>query len=109
MRSPALVPAFEEPLHLVLCDFGKQGLVYIETEPHTTERNVIENMLHGQYDKPVQVVAFSIAEGWSRDVSEDIAHAVLEKARKEERSIPQGTQEFIERITDEELEPELCS
>lgn len=109
MRSPSLVPASEEPTHLVLCDFGRQGLAYAETDPHTTERNVIENMLHGQYTKPVQVVAFSASEGWSRDVSEDIAHEVLERARAEERSIPKETQGFIENLTDEELEPELCS
>lgn len=56
-----------------------------------------------------QVVAFSIAEGWSRDASEDIAHAVLERARAEALSLSRGTQQFIEGITDEELEPELCS
>lgn len=106
MRSP-LAPTFEEPTHLVLCDFGRQGIAYAETEPHTTERNVVENLLQGQYTKPVQVVDFSVSEGWSRDVSEDIAHEVLEKARSEERSIPKETQAFIENITDEELEPEL--
>lgn len=109
MRSATLVPAFEEPTHLVLCDFGRQGLAYAETEPLTTERNVIENMLHGQYDTPVQVVALSVSEGWSRDVSEDVAHEVLEKARKEELTLSKGTQAFIEGVTDEELEPELCS
>lgn len=109
MRSPSLVPASEDPVHLVLCDFGRQGLAFIETEPHTTERNVVENMLHGEYEKPVQVVAVNVSEGWSRDVSEDIAHEVLERARAEERSLPKGTQDFIENVTDEELEPELCS
>lgn len=109
MRSPTLAPSFEESTHLVLCDFGRQGLAYAETEPLTTERKVIENMLHGQYDKPAQVVAFSFSKGWSRDVSEDIAHEVLELARTEERSIPKGTRHFIETITDEEVEPELCT
>ena len=106
-RSPTLAPAFEERTHLVLCDFGRQGLAYAETEPLTTERNVIENMLHGQYDNPVQVIAFSVSEGWARDVSEDIAHEVLEHARAETRCLAKGTKEFIEDVTDEELEPEL--
>ena len=34
-------------------------------------------MLSGQYTKPVRVVAFNIAEGWSRDVSENIAWEVI--------------------------------
>ncbi len=107
MRSPALAPAFEEPTHVVLCDFGRQGLAYAETEPLTTEQNIIQNMLHGQYDKPVQVVALRVSEGGARDVSEDSAHEVLERARAEEQSIPKGAREFIETITDEGLEPEL--
>ena len=107
MRSPTLAPSFEEPTHLVLCDFGRQGLAYTETEPLTTERTVVEHMLHGHYEKPVQVIAFSVSEGWSRDISEDIAHAVLELARAEERRLPEGARDFIENVTDEELEPEL--
>ena len=107
MRSPTLAPGVEEPVHLVLCDFGRLGLAYKETEPVTTERTVIENMLSGEYDKPVQVVAFSVYEGWARDVSEDIAHEVLERARKENRAVPVGTQTFLEELLDEELEPEL--
>jgi hypothetical protein len=31
-----------------------------------------------------------VSEGWSRDVSEDIAHEVLEKARKEQLAVPKG-------------------
>jgi hypothetical protein len=109
MRSPSLAPAFDEAVHLVLCDFGKQGLAYVETEPLTTEQNVVSNMLAGQYTHPVQVLAFNVAEGWSRDVSEDIAHEVLERARQENRIIPAGTQEFLEDLLDEELEPELSA
>lgn len=107
MRSPALAPDFQEPVHLVLCDFGRHGLAYRETGPGTTEQSVVDSLLSGEYDAPVQVVAFSVSEGWARDVSEDIAHEVLERARKADRSIPKATQTFIENITDEALEPEL--
>ncbi len=107
MRSPTLAPDFQEPVHLVLCDFGGLGLAYQETGPVTSERSVVDNLLSGQYDTPVQVVAFSVSEGWARDVSEDIVHEVLERARKENVSIPKATQTFIEHVTDESLEPEL--
>lgn len=109
MRSPSLAPFHEEPVHLVLCDFGRLGLAYKEADPVTTERAVVESMLAGEYDKPVQVVAFSISEGWARDVSEDVAHDVLEHARKEGRVIPAGTRRFLERLLDEEVEPELLT
>jgi hypothetical protein len=37
---------------------------------------VISNLLTGQYSDPVRVIAFNITEGWSRDVSLDIADEV---------------------------------
>jgi hypothetical protein len=34
---------------------------------------LIRNLLDGQYESPVRIVAFNTAEGWSRDVTVDIA------------------------------------
>lgn len=31
MRSPNLAPGLEIPVHVVRCDFGRQGLAYKET------------------------------------------------------------------------------
>jgi hypothetical protein len=108
MRSPSLAPS-RDPVHLVLCDFGKLGSAFVETPPVTTESEVVEGILHGQYDAPLQVIAFDVDEGWARDVSEDIAGLVIEKARREERSIPASARKFVEKHLDEEVEPALCS
>lgn len=108
MRSPSLAPS-RDPVHLVLCDYGSLGLAYAETPPVMTEAKVVEDILHGQYDTPVEVIAFSTDEGWARDVSEDIAGLVVEKARSEDRSLASGARAFVERHLDEELEPELCA
>jgi hypothetical protein len=108
MRSPSIAPT-REPVHFVLCDFGTLGLAYVETQPVLNEAQVVDGILHGQYDEPVEVVAVSIDEGWARDVSEDIARLVVEKARAEDYSLPAGVRRFIEKHLDEELEPELCS
>lgn len=53
MRSPSLAPSSptSEAVHLVLCDFGKLGNSYVETEPSTTEADVVHNILTGQYDR----------------------------------------------------------
>lgn len=111
MRSPSIVPLgpSQPPVHLVLCDFGKHGSAYVETEPLTTEADVVHGMLTGQYDRPLEVVAFSVSEGWAFDVSEDIAGLVVERARSEERLLSEGTRLFVEKHLDEELEPELRS
>jgi len=45
MRSPPTSPVepFSAPVHLVLCDFGKLGSTYVETEPVMTEAAVVAN------------------------------------------------------------------
>ena len=108
MRSPTLAPS-HEPVHLVLCAFGKLGSAYAKTPPVCTERDVVEGILSGEYDNPIEVVAFDVAEGWSRDVSEDIAGAVIERARSDERKLGEGARRFVEKHLDEEVEPELCA
>ncbi|HSP61444.1 MAG TPA: hypothetical protein VLQ90_00520 [Pyrinomonadaceae bacterium] len=108
MRSPNLAPS-QDPVHLVLCDYGKLGNAYAETPPVCTERDAVEGILKGEYNNPLEVVAFDVSEGWSRDVSEDVAGAVVERARSEQRKLGEGARRFVEKHLDEELEPELCT
>ena len=61
-----------------------------------TQETIIENILNGQYSHPIRVVAFNTDEGWARDVTEDIARAVLDRARKDDRPIAKGAQAFLE-------------
>ena len=91
-------PASDVTVYLVLNDFGPLGHAYCETdEADANEATVIENLLSGQNSHPLRVVAFNTAEGWARDVTEDIAQAVLSKAQGEHRSISNVAQEFLVR------------
>ena len=47
------------------------------------------------------------AEGWSADASEEIARAVLERARTDDETIPRRVQAFCERRTSEYLQADL--
>jgi hypothetical protein len=59
---------------LVVNDFGRRGRAYCETDVEATDlETVIQDLLDGQYSKPVRVVSFNTAEGWSRDISTDVA------------------------------------
>src|SRR5512144_435123 len=70
-------------VHIVLNDFGHLGRAYIETdEAEADEATIVENILSGQYSRPLRVVAFNTAEDWARDVTEDIACAVLNRASR---------------------------
>jgi len=52
-----------------------------ETDIAEADREtVIGNFPSAQYSNALRVIAFNTAEGWSRDVSEDIAGEVLERA-----------------------------
>jgi hypothetical protein len=71
---------------------------YCETdEAEADQATIIENILTGLYWHPLRVIAFNPAEGWSRDVTEDIAIAVRNRADSEHRSIGKAAQEFLER------------
>jgi hypothetical protein len=57
---------------------------------------VIDNMITGQYTSPLRVVAFNLADGWARDVSRDIARAVIEKAQSDGRQPSESARGFLE-------------
>jgi hypothetical protein len=99
MRStsgPSLVPSsFDVTVYLVLDDFGKIGRAYREADEERCDRDtVIEFMLSGEYTRPVRVVAFNTAEGWARDVSEDIAWEVVRRSQAGD-VLPPQTHQFI--------------
>ena len=43
------------------------------TLPRPILGTIVRNMIFGEYRNPLRVVAFNTVEGWSRDVSEEIA------------------------------------
>jgi hypothetical protein len=43
----------------------------------TSERDVVHGIISGDYTRPVKVVAYDIEERWARDVTEDIARAIV--------------------------------
>jgi hypothetical protein len=64
---------------MVLNDFGP---AYVEAdEAQADKATIVENILSGVYSHPVRVIAFNTVEGWARDVTEDIAQAILAKAQ----------------------------
>jgi hypothetical protein len=84
-------------VYLVEEDFGRNGRAYLETDAAEADREtIIRNFISGQYDTPMRVVAFNTAEGWSRDVSEDIAYEVLDQAYDADEVLTEGTKSFID-------------
>jgi hypothetical protein len=63
--------------------------------------------LQGQFHNPIRVIAFNASEGWSADASEEIARAVLERARAGDEAIPRRVQAFCDRHTSEYMQADL--
>jgi hypothetical protein len=108
MARASLVPSLNEDVHFVLCDFGRTGLAYVETDPAEADATtVVQNLLHGQYERPLRVLALNADEGWARDVSETMAAKVRDVAEHEGRELTSGTLAFIEDHIGRALQPTL--
>ncbi len=83
-------------VHLVLEDFGVLGRAYRETdEAHADAATIVDRLLRGDYSAPVQVIAFNLESGWVRDVSAQIARALIAEAGND--ALPEHARRFVER------------
>jgi hypothetical protein len=96
-RSPSIVPqGADHDVYLVLNDFGRLGCAWCEADEDGTHREaVIRQLFEDHYSHPVRIVAFNTAEGWSRDVTIDIADEVRRRFSEYE-DVPHSVQEFLE-------------
>jgi len=95
MRSaPSIVP--DEDTYLVLDDFGQLGCSWRETDSERADREtLIRDLVDGQYRHPVRIVAFNTAQGWSRDVTVDIADE-LRRRYVEFGEVPDSILDFLD-------------
>ena len=93
-RLSSIVPKGD--IYLVLDDFGPLGRAWRETDEAATSREtLVRNLLDGQYKNPVRIIAFNTAEGWSRDVTLDIADE-LHRRSVEYDEVSESVLKFLE-------------
>ncbi len=98
ITTPPLVPSRDGTVYLVLDDFGEFGRAYRETQEAQADRQtVLTDLLSGQYERPLRVVAFNTAEGWARDASAEIAREALARAGGLDQDLSPAVREFVER------------
>lgn len=75
---PSLVPSIDDRcIYFVLCDFGRFGRAYVETDPDQADRDtIIQNLISGQYDKPIRVLAVNVTANSVVDASEEVASVI---------------------------------
>ena len=98
--SPSIAPhGPQQDTYIVLDDFGSLVRAWRETDEVGANRAaLIRNLLDGQYENPVRVVAFNTTEGWSRDVTVDIADE-LRRRYVEYDDVPETVLAFMKATT----------
>jgi hypothetical protein len=97
--TPSIVPnEADQTVYLVADDFGKTGRAWREADIETTDlETVITDLLTGQYNNPIRVVAFNTAERWSEDVSADVSQEIRRRCDLQMRDVPFFLQDFTDR------------
>lgn len=107
MDTPSIVPndRLDKDFYLVLEDF-RAGPAFRETDEGISYVRLIDDLLTGQYDNVLRIVAFNPVEGWSRDASEDVANA-LDQRVADGREVSEGLRDFIEGQTGRKIGQQL--
>ena len=94
--TPKIVPyGADQTVYLVVDRFGK-GSVYRETEIERTDlETVITDILTGQFNDPVRIIAFNTLEHWSNDVTDEIATEIQTRCDIKGEDIPEHIRDFV--------------
>lgn len=97
--APSIVPyGADQTIYLVMDNSCSSGSVSRETEIERPDPEaVISDLLSGQFNDPVRVVAFNTLEHWSEDLSEEIASEIQTRCDIAGDGVPDHLQDFVQR------------
>ena len=77
--------------------FPRTGTVYRETEIERADlETIIADLMSGQFNDPIRVVAFNMLGHWSEDVTEYIAFEIQARFDVEGAAVPEHIRDFVE-------------
>ena len=76
----------------------------VQADLESAVETVIQDLLAGEYRKPIRVVAFNTAERCSEDVSEDIAREIQRRCNLHLSDVPSYLQELVDRYSPQDLQ-----
>jgi hypothetical protein len=96
--TPGAVPyGADQTAYLVIDRFGRLGSVYRETEVERADlETIIADLMSGQFNDPIRVVAFNTLEHWSEDVSRVVALEIQTRCDIEGEDVPESIRDFID-------------
>jgi hypothetical protein len=106
--TPSILPIVpygaDQTVYLVIDYFGRLGTADIERADLET---VITNIMSGQFNDPVRVVAFNTLEHWAHDVSRDVALEIQSRCDIDGRDVPEPLRDFVNRYAGADRQPPL--
>jgi hypothetical protein len=100
--TPSLVPyGADQTVYLVIDRFGGgPSTVYRETEIERAGlETIIADLMSGQFNDPIRVVAFNTLEHWSEDVSEYIAFEIQTRCDIAGTTVLEHIRDFVTSYT----------
>jgi hypothetical protein len=96
--SPGIVPyGADQTVYVVVDSFGAAGALYRETEVERPDlETIITDLLSGQFNAPVRIVAFNTLEHWAEDVSQEVAEGIQTRCDIEGEPVPEYIRDFVE-------------
>src|SRR5664279_589774 len=96
--TPSIVPyGADQTVYLVVDRFGGLGTAYRETDVEQTDlETVITDLISGQFNDPVRVVAFNTLEHWAQDVSRDVALEIQSRCDIDGHDVPDTLRDFVD-------------
>ena len=87
----------DETVYIVVDGLGRQGKFGQQREVERTEfDSVVTDLMAGQFNDPIRVVAFNTLEHWSRDVSTDVTREIQCRCDIDGAHVPQYLEGFME-------------
>jgi hypothetical protein len=97
--SPTLVPyGADETVYLVVDRFLAGRDICREAELERTDlETIIDDLMSGQFNDPVRVMAFNTLEHWASDVSAEVAAEIQMRCDIDGEPIPEHVEDFVRR------------
>ena len=102
--TPSIVPIVpygaDQTVYLVVDHFGGLGTAYRETDVEQTDlETVINDLMFGQFNDPVRVIAFNTLEHWTQNVSRDVALEIQCPCDIDGHDVPETLRDFVDNYT----------
>jgi hypothetical protein len=96
--TPSIVPnGHDQTFYIVINNYRELGPAFAETDLGEADlETTISDLMSGQYDDPVRVVAFNTSERWSEDASEDVEREIMRRLDLAGGALPSSLMPFVD-------------